>query len=160
MEKFTKRGKWNLAGFERTETFLFHVCHTVKRIKHFSIDACVIDFQSVPETTIFDNISNEGENFRNAADPCNFRFCRDFCLRHGTMTRRKLHISILLGFIPEFPVTWCTVFPRFYHPRVDFVFDFEIKEKKRTKTRKDIARNNNNNSLFKKYACFVFWFLS
>ena len=52
---------------------------------------------------------------------------------------------------------WRTVFPRFYHLRVDFVLDFEKKKREREKEKrkiKDIAHNNKISNTFKKYAWF------
>lgn len=73
-------------------------------------------------------------------DSCNFRFCRDFCLFHGTMTGRKLvytYPSILLGFIREFPVNVTRCLSTLSSPARRFRSRFRKRKKKENKREKE-----------------------
>lgn len=113
LNNFTKTSRMNLPDLRPNRNVPFHFTfsrsYVVKYFSYRRVYRREIDFQWVSpklQFSITQEAEGSSENFPNA-DSCNFRFCRDFCLRHGTMTRRKpvyTYPSILLGFIREFPV--------------------------------------------------------
>ena len=117
----------------------------MKRDKILFLSTSEIDFQRVSETTIFDNIGEAEWKFSKCgATLVIFVFVAIFAYSTGQWLDGNSYIRIhpfYSASFASFRWMWRAVFPRFHHLRVDFVLDFETKNKKtRERKRKEKSK--------------------